>query len=72
MNSSVEIEPLRNFGRAAQLKRKWNRLWAEIGDRLLKLPEKQQEILLEDFLTAIQSRILVMERINEHAKEGKI
>jgi len=70
MNSRVEVKPL-IFGRAAQLKRKWNRLWAEIGDRLLKLPEKQQEILLEDFLTAIQSRILVMERINEDAKEGK-
>ena len=65
------IEPLRDFGREAHLKRKWNQLWAEIGDRLLKLPKKQQGILLEDFLTAIQSRILVMERINEHTKELK-
>jgi len=71
MSSSVEIEPLRDFGREAHLKRKWNRLWAEIGDRLLRLPKRQQEILLEDFLTAIQSRILVMERINEHTKEPK-
>jgi len=70
MSSNVEIELL-NFGRVAQLKRKWDRLWAQIGDRLLKLPKKQQDILLEDFLTAIQSRILVMERINEHLKEVK-
>jgi len=71
MNPSVEVEPLRDFGDEAHLKRKWNQLWAQIGDRLLKLPKRQQDILLEDFHTAIQSRILVMERINEHTKEPK-
>jgi len=68
---AVEIEALRNFGLGRNYLRKWHQLWAEIGDRLQKLPKKQQDILLEDFLTAIQSRILVMERINDHAKEGK-
>jgi len=56
---------LRGFGREAQLKRKWDRLWAQIGDRILRLPTREQNILLEDFHTAIQSRIMVMERIND-------
>lgn len=56
---------MRGFGREAQLKRKWNRLWAQIGDRILRLPEREQNILLEDFHTAIQSRIMVMEKIND-------
>jgi len=64
-----EVTPLRNFGAEFHLKKKWNELWDQIGDRLLRLPKPQRDILLEDFLTAIQSRILVMERINEHIKE---
>ena len=56
---------MRGFGREAQLKRKWNRLWAQIGDRILRLPAREQNILLEDFHTAIQSRIMVMEKIND-------
>jgi len=64
----ASIEVL-NFGRAAQLKRKWNRLWAQIGERVLSLPQREQIILLEDFQTAIESRLVVMERIN-NAKKG--
>jgi len=66
-----EVTPLRNFGAEFHLKKKWNELWNQVGERLLRLPRRQRNILLEDFLTAIQSRILVMERINEHAKEVK-
>jgi glycosylphosphatidylinositol transamidase (GPIT) subunit GPI8 len=61
---------LKSFGREAQLKRKWNRLWSQIGDRILSLPNREQDILLEDFLTAIQSRILVMERINDEKRNS--
>jgi len=61
---SLEVQILKGFGREATLKRKWNRLWAEIGERVLRLPEREQNILLEDFRTAIESRILVMERIS--------
>jgi hypothetical protein len=68
--SRVEVQILKGFGREGQLKRKWNRLWAEIADRILRLPEREQNILLEDFLTAIQSRILVMERINNAKRNG--
>ena len=61
MNSSVT--------RLTQLKRKWDRLWLDIEDRILRLPKSEQNILLEDFQTAIESRIIVMERIND-AKRG--
>lgn len=64
--ASVEVL---NFSRSAQLKRKWNRLWAQIGERILSLPQREQIILLEDFQTAIESRLVVMERIN-NAKKG--
>ena len=67
---SVEVKALRGFGREARLKRKWDRLWAQISDRLLKLPNREQNILLEDFLTAIKSRIMVMERINDAKRNG--
>jgi hypothetical protein len=62
--SSVEVQILKGFGREAQLRQKWNRLWAEIGERVQLLPKREQDILLEDFHTAIKSRLIVMERIN--------
>jgi len=61
---SVDVQVLKGFGREAQLRRKWNRLWAEIGERILRLPRREQGIILEDFQTAVESRIMVMERIN--------
>ena len=64
--ASVEVL---NFSRVAQLKRKWNRLWAQIAERVLSLPQREQIILLEDFQTAIENRLVVMERIN-NAKKG--
>jgi len=61
---SVEVQVLKGFGREAHVRRKWNRLWAEIGERIQRLPRREQDIILEDFHTAIESRIIVMERIN--------
>jgi hypothetical protein len=60
----MEVTILKGFGREGQLKRNWNKLWAEIGERIMRLPRREQDILLEDLHTAIQSRILVMERVN--------
>jgi hypothetical protein len=61
----MELKPLRNFGREACLKKKWLRLWDQIGERMLRLPKREQDILLEDFRVAIESRIMVMERVND-------
>lgn len=66
----AEVTVLQNFGREAHLRRKWNKLWAKIGDRILRLPKKEQDIILEDFHTAIQSRLLVMERINDEKRNS--
>ena len=62
--ASVQTKPLKDLGREAHLKKKWDRLWAHVRDRILRLPAREQNILLEDFLTAIESRITVMERIS--------
>ena len=63
----VTVSVLRNFGREAavarRLKRRWQRLWRQIGTRILQLPERAQDILLDDFQTAIENRLKVMERI---------
>jgi len=67
--SSVSLKSLSGFGREAWLKKKWMRLWDQIGDRILRLPKREQTILLEDFRVAIESRIMVMERIN-NAERG--
>jgi len=67
---SAEVKPLKNFGRMAHLKKKWSQLWTQIGERIQRLPEREQDILLEDFHTAIESRILVMERITNANRNG--
>lgn len=46
-------------------KAKWMKVWAEVGQRILALPEEQQYILLSDLNTAVQSRLMVMERIRD-------
>lgn len=66
----MEVRVLHGFGREAHLRRKWNRLWVEIGERIRRLPVREQDILLEDFHTAIESRLLVMERVTDANREG--
>jgi hypothetical protein len=63
----VEVKVLENFGREAELRRKWLQMWERIGKRILKLPKWMQEIVLEDVNTAIRNRIATMEMIqNAH------
>ena len=65
---SAKVSVLRGFGREAALRKRWKRLWKEIGERILRLPEREQDILLEDFHTAIESRLVVMERITRERR----
>jgi len=60
---SVEVKTLEGFGRDATLRRKWMRVWDELGERVLKLPKWMQDIVLEDINTAIRNRIATMEMI---------
>jgi len=65
---AVEVMVLKGFGRDAHLQQNWCRLWAEVGERILRLPKREQDILLEDFFTAILSRLTVFEKILEEGK----
>jgi len=66
---NVEVEPL-NFGRAAQLRRQWMKMWEKLGHRILKMPQWMQDIVLEDINTAIKNRIAIMEII-QHANRKR-
>ena len=60
---AVEVSVLENFGREAELKKKWMRMWANLGKRILRMPKWMQDIVLEDINTAIKNRLAVMEMI---------
>ena len=67
---AVEVSVLENFGREAELRKKWMRMWERLGVRILKMPRWMQEIVLEDINTAIRNRIAIMEMI-ENAKRNR-
>lgn len=66
---AVEVSVLENFGREAELRKKWMRMWENLGKRILKMPRWMQEIVLEDINTAVRNRIAIMEMI-QHAKRN--
>jgi len=66
---AVEVSVLENFGREAELKKKWLKMWENLGKRILRMPKWMQEIVLEDINTAIRNRINVMEII-QNAKRN--
>jgi hypothetical protein len=61
--ANVKVKVLENFGREAELRRKWIRMWEKLGERILKMPKWMQAIILEDVNTAITNRIATMEMI---------
>jgi hypothetical protein len=36
---AVEVSVLENFGREAELRKKWMRMWEKLGVRILKMPK---------------------------------
>ena len=60
---AVEVSVLENFGREAELRKKWMRMWENLGKRILRMPKWMQDIVLEDINTAIRNRLAVMEMI---------
>jgi orotate phosphoribosyltransferase len=60
---AVEVETLEGFGQDAALRRKWMKMWDTLGERILKMPEWMQNIVLEDIYTAVKNRIAIMEII---------
>jgi hypothetical protein len=67
---AVEVSILENFGREAELRKKWMHMWERLGVRILKMPKWMQEIVLEDINTAIRNRIAIMEMI-QNAKRNR-
>lgn len=74
--SKVNVSMMRNYAQKAALRREWLMLWSRFSDRISRLPQSRQIILLEDLQTAIQNRLLVMERTsrceNEPPKESDL
>lgn len=68
----MEVTPLalnRKLHAQKEAKKKWMKIWDQIGDRILRLPPSIQDIVLEDINTAIKNRIAIMEMIqNAHRK----
>ncbi|MEM1589286.1 MAG: hypothetical protein QW175_02565 [Candidatus Bathyarchaeia archaeon] len=67
---AVEVSVLENFGREAELRKKWMRMWENLGKRILRMPKWMQEIVLEDINTAVRNRIAIMEII-QNAKRNR-
>ena len=67
---AVEVSVLENFGREAELRKRWMRMWENLGKRILRMPKWMQEIVLEDVNTAIKNRIATMEMIT-NAKRNR-
>ena len=61
--ADVKVKVLEDFGREAELRKKWVRMWEKLGERILKLPKWMQAIILEDVNTAITNRVATMEMI---------
>jgi hypothetical protein len=67
---AVQVSVLEGFGREAELRKKWMKMWENLGKRILRMPKWMQEIVLEDINTAIRNRINVMEII-QNAKRNR-
>jgi len=67
---AVEVSVLENFGREAELRKKWMRMWERLGVRILNMPKWMHEIVLEDINTAVRNRIAIMEMI-QNAKRNR-
>ena len=59
----MEVKVLEDFGREAELRKRWLRTWELLGERILRLPKWMQNIILEDVNTAVKNRVATMEMI---------
>jgi len=66
----VEVDILENFGREAELRKKWMKKWQLLGTRILRFPKWMQAIILEDVNTAIENRVATMEMILRSKKRS--
>jgi len=70
----MEVTPLalnRKLHSEKAAKKKWMKIWDQIGKRVLKLPEWMQDIVLDDINTAIKNRLAVMEMIQNAKRRNR-
>lgn len=65
-----EVDVLENWGREAELRKKWVKKWEQLGARILRFPKYMQVIILEDVNTAIENRVATMEMILRSKKRS--
>lgn len=65
-----EVDVLENWGRDAELRKKWMKKWEQLGARILRFPKYMQVIILEDVNTAIENRVATMEMILRSKKRS--
>jgi len=71
---AVEVTPLRlsrKWHAEQKAKKKWMKIWEQIGSRILKLPPWIQDIILDDINTAINNRVSVMEMIQNANRKNR-
>jgi hypothetical protein len=59
----VEVKVLEDFGREAEMRKKWLQTWEKLAERILRMPRWMQNIILEDVNTAVSNRVATMEMI---------
>lgn len=64
----ARVDVLENFGREAELAKKWMKMWEQLGARIQRFPKWMQVIILEDVNTAIVNRVATMEMIIRNKK----
>jgi hypothetical protein len=65
----MEVAVLEGWGRESALRKRWMRMWEQLGTRILKMPMWMQEIVLEDVNTAVRNRIAIMEMIQKSRRQ---
>jgi len=65
----AEVTVLEGWGRESALRRKWMRMWEQLGTRILRMPLWMQEIVLDDVNTAVRNRIAIMEMIQKSRRQ---
>jgi len=63
MRDNVEVKQL-DLGYKSSVRKEWLKIWTILGERILKLPEWMQPIVLKDVNNAVENRIATMEMIN--------
>jgi len=70
----MEVTPLRQSRKLhseKEAKKRWMKIWDEIGSRILRLPPSIQDIVLDDINTAIKNRIAIMEMIENTQRRNR-